>query len=62
MRTNLKNLLVLFALATTFTLASCQSESVEPQAAPVKKTTQAHPALADDEADQPPKDGNGGGN
>ncbi|WP_020601365.1 hypothetical protein [Spirosoma spitsbergense] len=55
----LKNLLFVFAVATTITLTSCQSASIEPQAP--EKTTQAHPAVAEDDADQPPKDRDNGG-
>lgn len=59
MLTRFKHLLFLFALATTITLASCQSASIEPQAP--AKTTQVQPTLADDDADQPPKDRDSGG-
>lgn len=60
MRTILKNTLALLALATTFTLASCQSESIEPKAKSVKKPTESHPAYAKND-DQPPKDNWPGG-
>lgn len=57
-----KNVLLLVAIATTLSLASCQSQQVDPKPATAKKTAAVPPTLADD-GDQPPKDtGKGGGN
>lgn len=59
MVTSLKSSLKLVAIATTLTLASCQSQQIDPKPSTVKKTTVVPPTLADD---QPPKVGNNGGN
>ncbi|RIV21473.1 hypothetical protein DYU11_18905 [Fibrisoma montanum] len=62
MRTALKNILVVAAVATTFSLVGCQPEPVEPKST-VKKIQIPSESVQSDDEDQPPKTGgNGGGN
>ncbi|CCH52540.1 hypothetical protein BN8_01549 [Fibrisoma limi BUZ 3] len=61
MRTALKNILVVAAVAITFSLVGCQPEPIEPKSTGKKIQLPSESVQSDDE-DQPPKSGNNGGN
>ncbi|MBD2756903.1 hypothetical protein [Spirosoma validum] len=60
MRLSVKNTLILGAIASTFMLASCQSQQIDPQPASIHQTT-SDSLVVRTYDDQPPKTGGNGG-